>query len=87
MIHFYLTKKLLHPLRALIESAKKMKQGEYPDQIKVESRDEIGQLSGHFNDLVQQLKDNEQNRKKLSRISLMNSALLIQFERLFKRIE
>jgi two-component system sensor histidine kinase BaeS len=65
MIHFYLTKKLLYPLRELITSAKKMKLGEYPNPIEVESEDEIGQLSGHFNDLVTQLKANEAHRQKL----------------------
>jgi len=65
MIHFYLTKKLLHPLRELIASAKVMKQGEYPNPLKIESGDEIGQLSGHFNDLVTQLKANEAHRQKL----------------------
>ncbi|WP_461182392.1 sensor histidine kinase [Virgibacillus kimchii] len=65
IIHYYLTKKLLHPLRVLILSAKTMKQGEYPEPIKIEANDEIGQLSGHFNDLVIKLKDNEANRKKL----------------------
>ncbi|WP_240452400.1 ATP-binding protein [Virgibacillus sp. YIM 98842] len=65
MIHFYLTKKLLHPLRELIASTKIIKRGEYPKPIKIESEDEIGQLIGHFNDLVSQLKANEAHRHKL----------------------
>lgn len=65
LIHFYLTRKLIRPLRLMIESTKIMKEGQYPKPIEVTSDDEMGQLMGHFNDLVQQLKDNQEHRKKL----------------------
>lgn len=65
LIHFYLTKKLIRPLRRLIESTKTMKQGEYPKPIEVTSEDEMGQLTGHFNDLIQQLRSNQEHRQKL----------------------
>lgn len=65
VIHFYLTKKLIRPLRRLTESTKSMKQGQYPDPIEVISEDETGQLIGHFNELIKQLKDNQQYRQKL----------------------
>ncbi|MDY0406482.1 ATP-binding protein [Virgibacillus sp. 179-BFC.A HS] len=64
-IHFYVTKKLIRPLRKLIESTKRMKQGDYPDPIEEKFPDETGQLIGHFNDLIQQLKDNQAHRQKL----------------------
>jgi len=63
--HYYLTKKLIHPLQKIIFSMKKMKQGEYPSRIKVKEKGEIGELISHFNDLVQQLKSNEEQRQKL----------------------
>lgn len=65
LIHFYLTRKLIRPLKRLIESTKTMKEGKYPSPIEVTSEDEMGQLTGHFNDLVQQLKDNQEHRQKL----------------------
>ncbi|WP_404450552.1 HAMP domain-containing protein [Virgibacillus necropolis] len=65
VIHFYLTKKLIHPLRRLIESTKSMKQGQYPRPIELSSDDETGQLIGHFNELILQLKRNQQHRQKL----------------------
>lgn len=65
LTHFYLTKKLFHPLRELIDSTKKMKQGKYPEPIKVKSNGEIGELINHFNGLVKQLEDNEKHRQKL----------------------
>ncbi len=65
LTHFYLTKKLIHPLRELIYSTKKMKQGEYPKPIVGKPEGEIGELVSHFNDLVKQLKENERQRQKL----------------------
>jgi len=65
LIHFYLTKKLTQPLRELIESTKNMKQGHYPEPIETTAKDEIGELIGHFNGLVQQLINTQQNREKL----------------------
>lgn len=64
-IHFYFTKRLIQPLKELISSTKKMKQGEYPQAIKVDREDEIGELIHHFNDLVLQLENNEEQRQKV----------------------
>src|SRR5699024_1975485 len=64
-VHFYLTKVLINPLRSLIDSTKRMKEGQYPEPIKESSTDEVGQLIAHFNDLVQQLKTNQRHRQKL----------------------
>lgn len=65
LVHFYLTKKLIQPLKELIESTKSMKQGHYPEPIEPSSEDEIGELIGHFNGLVQQLINTQENREKL----------------------
>lgn len=65
LIHFYLTKKLMGPLKELIESTKVMKDGRYPKTIETRSEGEIGELIGHFNELVQQLKLKEQSRQKI----------------------
>lgn len=65
IIHFHLTKKLIQPLRILIESTKRMKKGYYPSPIEITSKDEIGELTDHFNELVQQLIITQQNREKL----------------------
>lgn len=64
-VHFYLTKVLINPLRDLIDSTRRMKEGQYPEPIEEPSADEIGQLIVHFNDLVQQLKANQEHRQKL----------------------
>lgn len=65
LIHFYLTKKLMRPLKELIESTKVMKDGRYPQLIETKSQGEIDELIGHFNELIQQLKLKEQSRRKI----------------------
>ncbi|WP_102344944.1 sensor histidine kinase [Bacillus sp. Marseille-P3661] len=65
VIHFYITRKLIQPLKVLIESAKDMKQGRYPDPIELNSEGEMGLFIRHFNELVLQLKNNQQHRQKL----------------------
>ncbi|WP_010095616.1 sensor histidine kinase [Ornithinibacillus scapharcae] len=65
LTHFYLTRKLIHPLRQLIHSTKKMKKGEYPNPIEVNHEGEVGELISHFNELVKQLETNEERRLKL----------------------
>jgi two-component system, OmpR family, sensor histidine kinase BaeS len=65
LTHFYLTRKLIQPLRELIASTKKMKRGEFPNPIIITPDGEIGELITHFNDLVKQLETNEQYRQKL----------------------
>lgn len=65
VFHFYFTKKLIRPVRQLIESTKQMKMGEYPEAIKVDSHDEIGELVQQYNGLTEQLQMNESHRQKL----------------------
>jgi two-component system, OmpR family, sensor histidine kinase BaeS len=66
LIHFYLIKKLMRPLKELIEATKRMKEGNYPKPIVVNNNmDEMGKFIGHFNDLTQQLKETQAQRKEL----------------------
>jgi two-component system, OmpR family, sensor histidine kinase BaeS len=65
LIHYRLVKEIIRPLKELIESTKRMKAGHYPNPIIVNTRDEVGELIGHFNDLVKQLKEMQQHRKEL----------------------
>lgn len=63
--HFYFTKKLLKPVKKLIQSTKELKAGQYPEPIAVQSEDEVGELIYQYNHLVQELKRNEEHREKL----------------------
>ena len=65
VLHFYLTRKLIKPIRSLTESAKQLKKGNYPEYVEVTAQDEMGELASHFNGLVKQLKANDEHRRKL----------------------
>lgn len=66
IIHFYITKKITHPLKKLIHFTKKMKAGSYtPIPTNDNEDDEIGELINHFNDLAEQLEMKEKQRKKI----------------------
>ncbi len=65
VLHFFLTRRMIQPIRNLSESTEQLKQGHYPDAIKVKKHDEIGQLVQQYNGLIQQLKANEEQRNSL----------------------
>lgn len=65
LLHFYFTKKLMKPVRELIQSTKKLQGGEYPEPIDVQSEDEIGELIYQYNRLIKELQKNEEHREKL----------------------
>lgn len=65
LLHFFLTKRLIQPIRNLSESTEQLKQGHYPEPIETTKRDEIGQLVSQYNGLIQQLQMNEEQRKHL----------------------
>lgn len=63
-LHFYFTKKLIKPIRDMIDSTKMVKKGEYPQPLNVSSQDEIGELLIHYNELIEQIQSNDLYRKK-----------------------
>lgn len=65
VLHFYFTKRLIGPIKQLIEATETLKKGSYPDEIKVTSKDEVGQLVNHYNGLTSQLKESHLQREKL----------------------
>lgn len=65
LVHFYLIKKLLKPINNLIDSTKQLQKGQFPDVIAGDSYDEVGQLVNQYNNLITQLKTNEEERIKL----------------------
>lgn len=65
VLHFYFTKKLIEPIKQMIQSTKQLKQGEYPEEIEVTSDDEVGQLVMHYNELIHELESTEGERERL----------------------
>ncbi|RPF55897.1 two-component system sensor histidine kinase BaeS [Aquisalibacillus elongatus] len=65
LLHFYLTKTMIKPIKEMIHSTKKLKEGTYPEQVQYTSDDEIGELVYQYNELINQLERNNQLRKKM----------------------
>ncbi|WP_028594442.1 sensor histidine kinase [Paenibacillus assamensis] len=65
VFHFYFVKKLLLPLKKLSEATRQMAQGEMPEPLSVQIRDEIGQLTEDFNHLSLRLRQVDELRKKM----------------------
>jgi len=65
VLHFYLVKRFIKPIRSLIESTKELGLGRFPKSVNVHRDDEIGQLVLQYNKLIAQLQQNEEQRNRL----------------------
>ena len=74
LLSFLLSKTLTTPIERLTEGAERVADGDFSHKIEVASRDEIGVLTGTFNDMAQQLKrtleEVENERTKLGTLFL-----------------
>jgi class 3 adenylate cyclase/HAMP domain-containing protein len=71
------------PIRNLIESSEKIRDGDYDVQIQTQSKDEIGQLARTFNAMVAQIKHYTNNLGQMveERTSELNRTLAILHEK------
>jgi len=60
-----LASQIIRPLKALSRSARRIAGGELSQRVKVDSRDELGELAESFNHMAQSLETNEQSRQRL----------------------
>lgn len=58
----FFARRISKPIVTLSENTQALASGDYSRRVEVQSRDEIGQLSRHFNQLAQTLEANEQSR-------------------------
>ncbi|QYK57510.1 MAG: diguanylate cyclase [Fimbriimonadaceae bacterium] len=58
-------KNISKPLVALARAANTVRQGDWPKELKVESRDELGELQQGFNEMVSSLQANQERLLKL----------------------
>ncbi|WP_345243686.1 HAMP domain-containing sensor histidine kinase [Pontibacillus salipaludis] len=65
ILNYVFTRKLLQPIRDLIETTKALKEGKYPKPVSYGNRHELDEFIGHYNELVNQLEENERERKKI----------------------
>ncbi|MEK7290129.1 MAG: cache domain-containing protein, partial [Planctomycetota bacterium] len=61
---FFIGKKISDPILYLTEVTKSISEGDYSKQVKITSRDEIGELSNSFNKMAGTLKENTQKLKE-----------------------
>lgn len=64
-LHLYFTRKIIDPIKQLIESTKQLKQGSYPARLSTRAEGELVDLVDQFNEMVDQLERNEFERDKL----------------------
>ncbi|MBI5250777.1 MAG: HAMP domain-containing protein [Desulfomonile tiedjei] len=64
-LSFLLTRRVLAPLSHMIHITKKFAAGDYFDRVKIQSRDEFGQLATAFNLMAENLCTIEQLRKRM----------------------
>ena len=61
-----LARSLTSPVRALTQAANRMTNGELEQQVKVESKDELGQLAQAFNQMSNQLAEKDRLRQQMT---------------------
>jgi len=74
LLSFLLSKTMITPIQRLTEGAERVADGDFSHKIEVASRDEIGILTGTFNDMARQLQETifevENERNKLGTLFL-----------------
>lgn len=91
LLSFLLSKTMITPIERLTAGAERVAEGDFTRKIEVASRDEIGVLTGTFNNMAQQLQDtlrevgNERN--KLGTLFLHMTDGVVAFDREGKVIQ
>lgn len=67
MSAYYISRSLLRPLRILSQAMTKVSQGDLSQRIPVTSNDEVGELTGQFNNMVEGLRERERIRETFGR--------------------
>lgn len=64
----WIARSLTRPLARLAQAAQRVERGDYAAQVQLQCRDEIGQLAGSFNAMVQGLAERDQVRSLLGKV-------------------
>ena len=65
LLGLLLTRQITRPIRALTRGARNISNGDLSYQVKVSSKDELGELAESFNTMASSLDRNEQSRRRL----------------------
>jgi methyl-accepting chemotaxis protein len=57
LVSFYISGKISHPVKAMSEFANKLAEGDFTDRVKIDQRDEIGDLAKALNSSADNLED------------------------------
>lgn len=66
LLGLMLTRQTVRPIRALITGVRRISQGDLGYKVKVESKDELGELAQSFNSMTSRLHGSEQARRRLT---------------------
>ncbi len=73
---FLLSRVLVKPVKDLVRLTKRISNGDFSQKIEVTSKNEIGQLIGSFNRMIERLKENQDSLEKyLESLELANNQL------------
>lgn len=85
LLSFLLSKTMITPIERLTEGAERVAAGDFSHKIAVASRDEIGVLTGTFNDMARRLRETleeaENERNKLDTLFLHMTDGVVAFSR------
>jgi signal transduction histidine kinase len=65
VVSLFISQRITRPLRQLAHASQQLAAGQYPEPLPPPSRDEIGELTYHFNQMAQSLAEQEQLRQQL----------------------
>jgi len=74
---YFITRSLLRPIRILSQAMTKVSKGDLGQRIPVTSNDEVGELTGQFNNMVEGLREREHIRETFGRYVDENVAATI----------
>jgi class 3 adenylate cyclase len=74
---YFITRSLLRPIRILSQSMGKVAEGDLSQRVAVTSNDEVGELTGQFNNMVEGLRERERFRETFGRYVDENVAATI----------
>ncbi len=85
LLSFLLSKTMINPIEKLTAGARRVAAGDFSSKLEVASRDEIGVLTGTFNEMARQLQDTirevENERNKLGTLFLYMTDGVVAFSR------
>ena len=64
---YFITRSLLRPIRILSRAMGKVAQGDLSERVPVTSNDEVGELTGQFNNMIEGLRERERIRETFGR--------------------